>query len=123
MSASSFRFGYSVGTAVREIFRAARTTGRPTLPAKENTVRDFPTRSSTFNATELEDMCQVPAIVRLDKVNLTDWFNQNVYECQPEPQLAAKKRKPRKAAAPKKVESPSALVESPPLGSLDELIA
>jgi hypothetical protein len=116
MSASSFRFGYSVGTAVREIFRATRTAERSALPVKANIVRPFPMQSSISSTAELEEMCQLPAIVRLDKVNLTDWFNQNVRECQPEPQSTAKKRKPRKTSAPKKVESSS-------FGSLNELIA
>jgi hypothetical protein len=123
MSASSFRFGYSVGTAVREMFRATRSAGRPTLPTKENNLRTFPTQSSASSAAELEEMCQVPAIVRFDKVNLNDWFNQNVRECQPEPQPAAKKRKPRKVSAPKPDESYHAVIEQPSLGSLDELIA
>jgi hypothetical protein len=71
MSASSFRFGYSVGTTVREIFRAARTTGRPILATTENIVRAFPTQSSASSAAELEEMCQVPAIVRRG-INLTN---------------------------------------------------
>ncbi|MCS3473045.1 hypothetical protein M2401_006813 [Pseudomonas sp. JUb42] len=116
MSASSFRFGYSVGTAVREIFRATRTAERPALPVKANIVSPFPMQSSISSAAELEEMCLLPAIVRLDKVNLTDWFNQNVRECQPAPQSTAKKRKPRKASALKQVDSSS-------LGSLNELIA
>jgi hypothetical protein len=122
MSASSFRFGYSVGTTVREIFRAARTTGRPILATTENIVRAFPTQSSASSAAELEEMCQVPAIVRRG-INLTNWFNENLHECRPEPQPTAKKRKPRKAAVLKQVESPSASVDSPPLGSLNQLIA
>lgn len=96
MSASSFRFGYSVGTAVREIFRATRTTGRPTLPIKANTVRAFPTQSSASSAAELEEMCHTPALVRRVG-NLTDWYNENVREVKPP--LKSRKPRPRKSAA------------------------
>ncbi|HBO3117512.1 TPA: hypothetical protein L4R02_001767 [Pseudomonas aeruginosa] len=64
-------------------------------------------------AKELEHISDVPAIVRLKKVNLNDWYLANTREVQ-KPKRA---RKSKPAKATPKAKTPVKL------GSLDQLIA
>ncbi|HHK2378020.1 TPA: hypothetical protein ACQRG7_006434, partial [Pseudomonas aeruginosa] len=68
-------------------------------------------------AGELEHISDIPAIVRLKKVNLNDWYLANTREAQ-KPKRA---RKPKPAKATAKAETP--VRKELKLGSLDQLIA
>ncbi|HBO3167529.1 TPA: hypothetical protein L4R86_001221 [Pseudomonas aeruginosa] len=68
-------------------------------------------------AKELEHISDVPAIVRLKKVNLNDWYLANTREVQKP--MRARKSKPAKATPKAKTPVRKELK----LGSLDQLIA
>ena len=123
----SYRFGESVGTALREIIRYVRDaqaqarTVRPSLAPLERRVVEFP--QPIVSAAVLEEMDHVPAFVRRNAVDLNTWFKQNTQEAQPE--KTKRERKPRKpkaaASVTEPVRSPAPRALRP--GSLDQLIA
>lgn len=123
----SYRFGESVGTALREVIRSVRNaqaqarTARPSVATLERRVVEFP--QPIVSAAVLEEMDHVPAFVRRNAIDLNTWFKQNTQEAQPEkPKRERKPRKPKAAAsAAEPVQSPAPRVLRP--GSLDQLIA
>lgn len=123
----SYRFGESVGTALREIIRSVRNaqaqarTVRPSLAPLERRVVEFP--QPIVSAAVLEEMDHVPALARRHGINLNTWFQDNTREAQPEkPKRERKPRKPKAAAsATEPAQSPAPRVLRP--GSLDQLIA
>ncbi|WP_282282426.1 hypothetical protein [Pseudomonas sp. PS02302] len=123
----SYRFGESVGTALREVIRSVRNaqaqarTARPSIAPAERHVVEFP--QPILSAQDLELMDHVPAMTRRGGMDLHTWFNKNTREAQPEkPKRERKPRKPKAAAsATEPVQSPAPLALRP--GSLDQLIA
>ncbi|MDT3723148.1 hypothetical protein [Pseudomonas oryzihabitans] len=123
----SYRFGESVGTALREVIRSVRNAqaqaraARPSIAPAERRVVEFP--QPIISAAVLEEMDHVPAFVRRNAIDLNTWFKQNTQEAQPEkPKRERKPRKPKAAAsAAEPVQSPAPRVLRP--GSLDQLIA
>lgn len=122
----SYRFGESVGTALREIIRSVRNAqtqaraARPSIAPAERRVVEFP--QPIVSAAVLEEMDHVPALVRRNAIDLNTWFKQNTQEAQPEkPKRERKPRKPKAASAAGPVQSPAPRVLRP--GSLDQLIA
>lgn len=122
----SYRFGESVGTALREIIRSVRNAqaqaraARPSIAPAERRVVEFP--QPIVSAAVLEEMDHVPALVRRNAIDLNTWFKQNTQEAQPEkPKRERKPRKPKAASAAEPVQSPAPRVLRP--GSLDQLIA
>lgn len=114
----SYRFGEALGTVTREFLCAVqqpRPKARPHLRHHEPAAR-HPT------GDVLEYMCQVPAIARLKKVNLAEWYEQNTRECAPEKPKRQRSRKRMEQAELKVVTSSSAGTDLK-LGSLDVLIA
>lgn len=107
MSIRTYNFGYFLGTAVRECLRSVRTPAKSATVAKSS--RILITQLPVISATRIDELCQVPAMVRIKGVNLNDWFNTNVVECN------AKKAKSRKRRAPK----PCMSVSSHFLGGVD----
>lgn len=95
MNNRPFKFGYLVGTAVRECLRALRA------PAKSSAVAFPPqprrTQPQVISESRLDELCHTPAMVRANGVDLNDWFNSNVREVKPQPK--PKKPRPRKPAA------------------------
>ena len=114
---TSFEIGFALGSVVREFRRALR---RPPVvvqaqaPVASSVQRIEPAMLAGPTAKELEHISDVPAIVRLKKVNLNDWYLANTREVQ-KPKRA---RKPAKATP--KAKTP---VRRSSLGSLDQLIA
>ena len=122
----SYRFGESVGTALREIIRSVRNAqaqaraARPSIALAERRVVEFP--QPIVSAAVLEEMDHVPALARRHGINLNTWFQDNTREAQPEkPKRERKPRKPKAASAAEPVQSPAPRVLRP--GSLDQLIA
>jgi len=115
---ASYRIGYALGTVTREFLRAMRaatptTTAAPVLLGQPKQVMPAVTHPT---GKVLEQMCQVPAIVRLKGVDLNAWFEANTKEVK-----VKKPRRPR-ASGPKQ---PPKIAAAPALrmGSLNELIA
>ncbi|MDH4764149.1 hypothetical protein OMP44_14750 [Pseudomonas sp. CBMAI 2609] len=71
----SYRFGESVGTALREIIRSVRNAqaqaraARPSIAPAERRVVEFP--QPIVSAAVLEEMDHVPAFVRRNAIDLT----------------------------------------------------
>ncbi|WP_260492992.1 hypothetical protein, partial [Pseudomonas aeruginosa] len=86
-------------------------------PVASSVQRIEPAMLAGPTAKELEHISDVPAIVRLKKVNLNDWYLANTREVQ-KPKRA-RKSKPAKAAPKAKTPVRKELK----LGSLDQLIA
>lgn len=115
---TSFEIGFALGSVVREFRRAL---SRPPVvvqaPVASSVQRIEPAMLAGPTAKELEHISDVPAIVRLKKVNLNDWYLANTREVQ-KPKRA-RKSKPAKAAPKAKTPVRKELK----LGSLDQLIA
>ncbi|HBO9055242.1 hypothetical protein [Pseudomonas aeruginosa] len=118
---TSFEIGFALGSVVREFRRAL---SRPPVvvqqaqaPVASSVQRIEPAMLAGPTAKELEHISDVPAIVRLKKVNLNDWYLANTREVQ-KPKRA-RKSKPAKAAPKAKTPVGKELK----LGSLDQLIA
>lgn len=96
---TSFEIGFALGSVVREFRRAL---SRPPVvvhaqaPVASSVQRIAPAMLAGPTAKELEHISDVPAIVRLKKVNLNDWYLANTREVQ-KPKRA-RKSKPAKAA-------------------------
>ena len=106
---TSFEIGFALGSVVREFRRAL---SRPPVvvqaqaPVALRVQRIDPAFLAGPTAGELEHISDIPAIVRLKKVNLNDWYLANTRE----------------------VQKPTAKAETPvrkelKMGSLDHLIA
>ncbi|MCT5255496.1 hypothetical protein LZL18_22515 [Pseudomonas aeruginosa] len=82
---TSFEIGFALGSVVREFRRALR---RPPVvvqaqaPVASSVQRIEPAMLAGPTAKELEHISDVPAIVRLKKVNLNDWYLANTREVQ-----------------------------------------
>ncbi|HBP6458386.1 TPA: hypothetical protein L5765_33395 [Pseudomonas aeruginosa] len=117
---TSFEIGFALGSVVREFRRALR---RPPVvvqaqaPVALSVRRIDPAFLAGPTAGELEHISDIPAIVRLKKVNLNDWYLANTREVQ-KPKRA---RKPKPAKATAKAETP--VRKELKMGSLDHLIA
>ncbi|MFU6238646.1 hypothetical protein ACM8A0_30195 [Pseudomonas aeruginosa] len=117
---TSFEIGFALGSVVRE-FRRALT--RPPVvvqaqaPVALSIQRIEPAILASPTAKELEHISDIPAIVRLKKVNLNDWYLANTREVQ----KPKRTRKPKPAQEPPKAETP--VRKELKLGSLDQLIA
>ncbi|MEX7443199.1 hypothetical protein AB2C86_32970, partial [Pseudomonas aeruginosa] len=91
---TSFEIGFALGSVVREFRRALR---RPPVvvqaqaPVALSVQRIDPAFLAGPTAGELEHISDIPAIVRLKKVNLNDWYLANTREVQ----------KPKRARKPK----------------------
>ena len=74
---TSFEIGFALGSVVREFRRAL---SRPPVvvqaqaPVASSVQRIEPAMLAGPTAKELEHISDVPAIVRLKKVNLNDWY-------------------------------------------------
>lgn len=112
MSIRTYKFGYFMGTALRECIRACRQSAPNEQVAKTSAAQHF-TSSSVLSPAQVESLCQTPALARKG-VNLNDWFNANVHVCVEK----SKKRRPRKSAA-----QSAQLPEQHRFGPLNELIA
>ncbi|WP_261312011.1 hypothetical protein, partial [Pseudomonas aeruginosa] len=86
-------------------------------PVASSVQRIEPAMLAGPTAKELEHISDVPAIVRLKKVNLNDWYLANTREVQ-KPKRA---RKSKPAKATPKAKTP--VRKELKLGSLDQLIA
>ncbi|MEE4220275.1 hypothetical protein V2I93_04060 [Pseudomonas viridiflava] len=121
MSTASYRFGEMIGTALRECMRALNHKPAPVPVSVSATLSNTSTETAITGA-ECEALCSVPAMVRINGINLHDWYEANTQECKP-----AKKprKKPRaaKTTADSKAKASDSVSESPKLGSLDQLIA
>ena len=82
---TSFEIGFALGSVVREFRRAL---SRPPVvvqaqaPVASSVQRIEPAMLAGPTAKELEHISDVPAIVRLKKVNLNDWYLANTREVQ-----------------------------------------
>lgn len=113
MSTFSYRVGYALGTVTREFLRAVKKP-KPAAPAQPLIARrSMP--APYLSDQVLEQMCQVPAIVRLKQVNLNTWYAANTREIPVKP----KRTRTRKPKAKSAEAAPPALR----LGSLNDLIA
>ncbi len=116
---TSFEIGFALGSVVREFRRAL---SRPPVvvqaqaPVALSVQRIDPAFLAGPTAGELEHISDIPAIVRLKKVNLNDWYLANTREVQ---SPSAHANKPAKATA--KAETP--VRKELKMGSLDHLIA
>ena len=117
---TSFEIGFALGSVVREFRRAL---SRPPVvvqaqaPVASSVQRIEPAMLAGPTAKELEHISDVPAIVRLKKVTLNDWYLANTREVQ-KPKRA---RKSKPAKATPKAKTP--VRKELKLGSLDQLIA
>ncbi|RMR94444.1 hypothetical protein ALP74_100468 [Pseudomonas coronafaciens pv. garcae] len=122
MSSASFRFGFRVGTALRDCIRAVNQKPKPaTVHVVTAQCRVMPEPVMTHD--ECENYCSVPAIVRRKGINLHDWYEANTQEAQTKP--VKKPRKPRASTAPTTPQKQDAepAVKGHVPGSLDQLIA
>ncbi|HEJ3910946.1 TPA: hypothetical protein SL688_006047, partial [Pseudomonas aeruginosa] len=89
---TSFEIGFALGSVVREFRRAL---SRPPVvvqaPVASSVQRIEPAMLAGPTAKELEHISDVPAIVRLKKVNLNDWYLANTREVQ-KPKRARKSK-------------------------------
>ncbi|MEE4672837.1 hypothetical protein V2K57_07655 [Pseudomonas alliivorans] len=121
MSTASYRFGEMVGSAVRECMRALNHKPGPATVFVSATLNKTITEPA-ITSGQCEALCAVPAMVRRTGIKLHDWYEANMQECKP----AKKPRKKPQAAkktADSKAKASDSVVESPKLGSLDQLIA
>jgi hypothetical protein len=116
MNTRPFKFGYLVGTAVRECLRSIRT------PAQSSAVAFPPqprrTQPQVISASRLVELCHTPAMVRANGVDLNEWFDSNVHEVKPQ----SKPRKPRSrkpASATAAVNATSLFLDGIFLDSID----
>ena len=95
---TSFEIGFALGSVVREFRRAL---SRPPVvvhaqaPVASSVQRIEPAMLAGPTAKELEHISDVPAIVRLKKVNLNDWYLANTREVQ-SPSARANPNRPRR---------------------------
>lgn len=100
---TSFEIGFALGSVVREFRRAL---SRPPVvvqaqaPVASSVQRIEPAMLAGPTAKELEHISDVPAIVRLKKVNLNDWYLANTREVQ-SPSARANPNRPRRHPRPK----------------------
>ena len=95
---TSFEIGFALGSVVREFRRAL---SRPPVvvqaqaPVALSVQRIDPAFLAGPTAGELEHISDIPAIVRLKKVNLNDWYLANTREVQ-SPSAHANPSRPRR---------------------------
>ncbi|HCE8344070.1 hypothetical protein ACM7JY_18345 [Pseudomonas aeruginosa] len=115
-----FEIGFAFGRVVREFRRALSfppVAVQAPPPVALSVRRIEPALLAGPTAKELEHISDVPAIVRLKKVNLNDWYLANTREVQ----KPKRTRKPKPAQEPPRAETP--VRKELKLGSLDHLIA
>ncbi|APQ05683.1 hypothetical protein V2K54_09550 [Pseudomonas alliivorans] len=121
MSTASYRFGEMVGTAVRECMRALNHKPA-SAPVFVSATLSKTIPKTAITSGEYEALCAVPAMVRLNGINLHDWYEANMQECKPAKKPRKKPQAPKQTAESKAKASDS-VSASPKLGSLDQLIA
>jgi len=115
-SSLSYRLGEALGTVTREFLRAVQQPRPKAIPRPH--LRHHEPAAPHPSGDVLEYMCQVPAIARLRKVNLADWYEQNTRECAPEKPKRTRKRKAVVKALPS-----SSSIPVLKMGPLNDLIA
>ena len=119
-SSLSYRLGEAIGTVTREFLRAVQQP-RPKAIPRPHLQHHEPVAPHP-SGDVLEYMCQIPAIARLKKVNLAEWYEQNTRECAPEKPKRQRSRK-RKEQVELKVATSGSAGTHLKLGSLDALIS
>lgn len=112
MSTFSYRVGYALGTVTREFLRAVK---QPKPTACATPLMAMPAAAPHPSGQVLEQLCQVPAIVRLKQVDLNAWYAANTRE------VPVKVKKPRTRKP--KAKPAQVTTKELRLGSLNELIA
>ncbi|SFY09209.1 hypothetical protein [Azotobacter vinelandii] len=112
----SYRFGVALGTVTREVLSTVRQPQPRSTPQPNRSLSVAPHPSGQI----LETICRVPAFVRLNKVDLNTWYEQNTRELRPEKTKRKRTNKPK----PKTAKTADSVEQAlPKLGSLNDLIA
>ncbi|WP_252090650.1 hypothetical protein [Pseudomonas sp. MWU13-3659] len=104
---TSFRFGYALGTLIREFMRSMKRT-TPAVQTQAQPVIHLASITPTRN--DWDELCRIPTLARRG-VDLNHWFDANTRPA-PETKRRSRSRKPTRSKAQERR-----------MGPLDELIA
>lgn len=104
---TSFRFGYALGTLIREFMRSLKRT-TPAVPTQALPVVHLANITPTRN--DWDELCRIPTLARRG-VDLNTWFDANT-KAVPPTKRRTRQRKPTQSKA-----------KELRMGPLDDLIA
>lgn len=113
MSKFSYQVGYALGTFTREFLREVETPAALTDTVRFTTIAP-PFPPPCLSAQAVDELSQIPAVVRAKGIDLYQWYEANT-RLAPKP---TRKRRPRTTRAQK----PATQAVGPVLGCLADLI-